>query len=45
MSVRRNLADPAYEPSDEELEGLVRDAFAGLAEAREESLRGMRARI
>ena len=41
MIARINLADPAYEPSDEDL----RDAFSGLAGAREESLTAMRARI
>lgn len=45
MNVRGDLADPAWEPSDEELTLLLRDAFAGLVEAREESLRAMRARI
>jgi hypothetical protein len=28
-----NLADPSYEPSDEELQGLANRAFAGLREA------------
>ena len=28
-----NLADPDYEPTDEELAGLMKRAFAGLAEA------------
>ncbi len=45
MPTHGNLADPGYEPTDEELEGLMRAAFAGLAEAREESLEAMRARI
>lgn len=30
---RPNLADPSYEPSDEELAGLAKRAFAGLKEA------------
>jgi hypothetical protein len=37
-----NLADPSYEPSDEELIGLAKRAFAGLKEAdraRQEKLR------
>ena len=45
MSDRVNLADPAYEPSDEDLTGLMHEAFAGLREAREQSLVEMRARI
>jgi hypothetical protein len=28
-----NLADPSYEPSDEELAGLSKRAFAGLKDA------------
>ena len=45
MSVRVNLSDPAYEPSDDDLARLMHDAFEGLRDAREESLRAMRARI
>ena len=45
MAVARNLADPAYEPSDDELVGLMHDAFGGLKEAREVSLTEMRERI
>lgn len=45
MSARRNLADPAYEPSDGDLARLMHDAFEHVAEEREESLRTMRARI
>jgi hypothetical protein len=45
MRKHGNLADPAYEPSDEELSGLMREAFGGLREAREKSLADMRARI
>ena len=45
MNRTRNLADPDYEPTDEDLAELMRSAFAGLKEAREESLREMRARI
>lgn len=40
-----NLADPLFEPTDEEFNGLLQAAFAGLKEAREESLRAMRERI
>lgn len=40
-----NLADPNYEPSDEDLARLMRTAFAGTSRAREESLRAMQARI
>lgn len=40
-----NLADPAYEPSDDDLARLMHDAFQGLSDARDESLRAMRARI
>jgi hypothetical protein len=45
MSARTNLADPDYEPSDDDLARLMHDAFAGLRDAREESLREMRVRI
>ena len=45
MKPRRNLADPDYEPTDDELVELMRGAFEGIAEAREQSLRDMRARI
>ncbi len=40
-----NLADPSFEPTDEELDALMHAAFAGLKEARVESLRAMRERI
>ncbi len=45
MSARGNLADPGYEPSDDDLARLMHDAFEHLGSAREESLRAMRARI
>ncbi|GDX83257.1 hypothetical protein LBMAG42_50680 [Deltaproteobacteria bacterium] len=45
MAARINLADPDYEPSDDDLARLMHDAFSGLRDAREESLRAMRARI
>lgn len=40
-----NLADPSFEPSDDDLARLMHDAFGGLREAHEASLREMRARI
>lgn len=45
MTSRGNLADPAYEPSDDDLGRLMRAAFCGLGDAREESLAAMRSRI
>ena len=45
MSACGNLADPAYEPSDADLARLMHDAFEHVRDAREESLRTMRARI
>ena len=45
MNAPRNLADPGFEPSDEELERLMQAAFAHVAAAHEESLREMRARV
>jgi hypothetical protein len=45
MDARGNLADPAYEPTDDDLAGLMHAAFAHVAEAHEDSLRSMRARI
>lgn len=45
MIARVNLADPDYEPSDDDLSRLMHDAFAGLSDAREDRLRAMRARI
>lgn len=40
-----NLADPDFEPSDDQLKGLMTRAFAGVREARERNLVEMRARI
>ena len=40
-----NLADPDFEPSDDELKGLMTRAFAGVREAKERNLVEMRARI
>lgn len=45
MSSRRNLADPTYEPSDEDLGELMAAAFGPLEQERERSLREMRDRI
>lgn len=45
MSARGNLADSAYEPSDDDLARLMHDAFEHVVDAREESLRTMRVRI
>ncbi len=42
---RRNMASADYEPTDADLIELSREAFAGIPEAREESLRLMRERI
>jgi|JI10StandDraft_1071094.scaffolds.fasta_scaffold13495_6 hypothetical protein len=42
---RRNLADPDYEPTDEELVELAHEAFAGVREANEAALARMRAAI
>lgn len=43
--VHGNLADPDYEPTDEELEELTRSAFAHLAEARREADEKLKAEI
>jgi hypothetical protein len=40
-----NLADPDFEPTDEQLIGLSTRAFAGLREAHERQLEELRARI
>ena len=45
MNARGNLADPAYEPSDGDLAGLMHDAFEGLADARDWSPSAMRSRV
>jgi hypothetical protein len=41
----KRLADPAFEPTDEDLIGLSKRAFAHVRDAREESLRRLRAEI
>jgi hypothetical protein len=40
-----NLADPAFEPTDEQLQELSAQAFAGVAAAHEAALAKMRAEI
>jgi hypothetical protein len=45
MSERRNLADPAFEPTDADLMELSREAFAGVREARDRTLEELRAKI
>lgn len=45
VSTPRNLADPSYEPSDEELQGLAHRAFADVRESRERALTELRRRI
>lgn len=45
MSTRPNLADPDYEPTDEELIGLAQRAFAHVRENHERSLRKLREEI
>lgn len=42
---RRNLADAGYEPTDEDLVGLSREAFAGVRETNERALGELRDRI
>jgi hypothetical protein len=41
----KNLADPAFEPTDEDLIGLSKRAFAHVRKTHEESLRRLRAEI
>jgi hypothetical protein len=45
MNTARNLADPDYEPTDEELRQLSRDAFGGLQEVEARTSAERRARI
>ena len=40
-----NLADPAFEPTDEQLTGLSARAFAGVRAAREKSMAKLRVQI
>jgi hypothetical protein len=41
----KRLADPTFEPTDEDLIGLSKRAFAHVREAREASLRKLRTEI
>jgi hypothetical protein len=45
MSTRPDLADPSYEPSDEELIGLAQRAFADVRQKHESSLIRLRQEI
>ena len=45
VSDQKNLADPAFEPTDEDLIGLAKRAFAHIPQAQEDSLRKVRADI
>ena len=45
VSDTKNLSDPAFEPTDEDLIGLAKRAFAHIREAQEDSLRKVRADI
>jgi hypothetical protein len=45
MEPRPNLADPDFEPTDEQLAELMRRAFADVPAKKEASLRQLRARI
>lgn len=45
MDEPKRLADPTFEPSDEDLIGLSKRAFAHVSAKREESLRRMREEI
>jgi hypothetical protein len=40
-----NLADPDFEPTDEQLQELVRRAFAGVSEANARALKALHERI
>jgi len=45
VSNPKNLADPAFEPTDEDLIGLSKRAFAHVREEHEDSLRRLRVDI
>jgi hypothetical protein len=45
MSEPINLADPSFEPTDEQLAGLMARAFAGVRGARERAMANLRAEI
>lgn len=40
-----NFADPTFEPSDQQLQELSREAFADVAARHQEALRALRAKI
>ncbi len=45
MSEPVNLADPSFEPTDEQLAGLMTRAFAGVRGAHEQAMAKLRAEI
>jgi len=45
MSAPINLADPSFEPTDEQLAGLMTRAFAGVRGAHERTMANLRAEI
>ncbi len=45
MDGRIDLADPSFEPTDEQLAGLAKRAFAGVAEAHAKTQARLRAEI
>jgi hypothetical protein len=45
MSERINLADPSFEPTDEQLAGLMSRAFAGVRGAHERAMARLRVEI
>jgi hypothetical protein len=45
MSERINLADPSFEPTDEQLVGLAKRAFAGVAAAHDRAMARLRSQI
>jgi hypothetical protein len=45
MSDAINLADPSFEPTDEQLAGLTSRAFAGVKAAHDQALARLRAEI
>jgi hypothetical protein len=45
MTEKIDLADPDFEPTDEQLEGLMKRAFAGVGAAHEAALARIRAEI
>ncbi len=45
MASHGNLADPSYEPTDDELRELAHSAFAGVVVRNQEALRAVHAKI